>query len=138
MAGTCVVASRMIMLSVLAAVLSLASASTTPAQRCPDPVPQTSGSHSFRQQGESFEIPITLGNCHPVALELRWANGRNNGANLQVTFLDSADQPILRRSISAFVTGSVQFPFATMENQRWLRAGSVMMSVTSISTFRRA
>ncbi len=127
-----VVTSRL--LAVCLVLLCLAAASTTQAQRCPDPVPQTSGSHSFRQQGESFEIPISLADCQPVALELRWANGRNNGANLQVTFLDSAGQPIHRRSISAFVTGSVQFPFSTMENQRWERAGSVMMSITSVST----
>ena len=132
------VVARQVMLAGLVVAACLAASSTSQAQQCPDPVPQTTGSHSFRKQGESFEIPIVLADCHPVALELRWANGRNNGTNLQVTFLDSADQPIHRRSISAFVTGSVRFPFATMENQRWVRAGSVMMSVTSVSSIPKS
>lgn len=101
------------------------------AQECPDPPPQTSGIHRFRQQGESFDIPIILADCRPVLLELRWANGRNNGSNFHVTFLDSDNQPIYTKEVSGFMTGSFQFPFAMLEPQPWLSAGS-MMSVASV------
>ena len=96
-------------------VLFLVHASSAYAQTCPDPAPQTSGSHSFRQQGESFDIPISMADCQPVALELRWSNGRNNGSNFHVTFLDSDNQAIYTKEISGFLTGSFQFPFATLE-----------------------
>jgi hypothetical protein len=119
-------------------VLCQGEASTLQAQQCPDPVPQTSDSHSFRRAGESIEIPISVANCQPVALELRWANGRNNGSNLHVIFLDSANQPIQQKEISAFMNGSVRFPFATMENKRWVRAGSVMMTVTSVPSIPKS
>jgi hypothetical protein len=109
----------------------------TYAQQCPDPVPQTSGSHSFRQQGESFEIPISLADCQPVVFELRWANGRNNGSNFHVTFLDGDNQPIYTKEISAFLTGSFEFPFATLEPQPWLTAGGTL-SVVSGATVPRA
>ena len=95
--------------------LFLFGVSSTKAQTCPDPAPQTSGSHSFRQQGESFDIPISVADCQPVALELRWSNGRNNGSNFHVTFLDSDNQAIYTKEISGFLTGSFQFPFATLE-----------------------
>ncbi len=95
--------------------LFLLGAPGTKAQTCPESPPQTSGSHSFRQQGESFDIPISVGDCQPVALELRWSNGRNNGSNFHVTFLDSDNQAIYTKEISGFLTGSFQFPFATLE-----------------------
>ena len=104
-------------------------------QTCPDPPPQTSGTHRFHQQGESFDIPISLGDCQPIALELRWANGRNNGSNFLVTFLDSQNQPIYTKEISGFMTGNFQFPFATLEPQPWLGSSS-MMSVPAIVTIR--
>jgi hypothetical protein len=119
------------------------------AQGCADAEMQTTGTHSFRRALEIFEIPITQVRssndaaaatsqevvvCQPVALEVRWANGRNNGTNLHVTFLDSAGQTIYTKEISAFVNGRVEFPFETMENQRWVRSGSVMMTVTSVSS----
>jgi hypothetical protein len=104
-------------------------------QTCPDPPPQTSGSHRFHQQGESFDIPITLGDCQSIALELRWANGRNNGSNFLVTFLDSQNQPIYTKEISGFMTGNFQFPFATLEPQPWLGSSS-MMSVPATVTIR--
>jgi hypothetical protein len=97
--------------------LFLACALKTYAQTCPDPPPQTSGSHSFRQQGESFDIPISVADCQPVALELRWSNGRNNGSNFHVTFLDSDNQAIYTKEVSGFLTSSFQFPFATLEPQ---------------------
>ena len=95
-------------------------------QTCPDPPPQTSGSHSFRQQGESFDIPISIADCQPVMLELRWANGRNNGSNFHVTFLDSDNQAIDTKEISGFLNGSFQFPFATLEPRASLSSLSMI------------
>ena len=95
----------------------LACTASADAQICPDPPPQTSGSHSFRQQGESFDIPISVADCQTLGLELRWSNGRNNGSNFHVTFLDSDNQAIYTKEISGFLTGSFQFPFATLEPQ---------------------
>jgi hypothetical protein len=102
-------------------------------QVCPEPPPQTSGTHRFRQQGESFDVPISLGDCQPVALELRWANGRNNGSNFHVTFLDSENQPIYIKEISGFFTGNFQFSFATLEPQPWLRSGSMISAPATVT-----
>ena len=96
------------------------------AQTCPDPPPQTSGSHSFRQQGESFDIPISMADCQAVMLELRWANGRNNGSNFHVTFLDGDNQAIYTKEISGFLNGSFQFPFATLEPRASLGSLSII------------
>jgi hypothetical protein len=102
-------------------------------QTCPDPPPQTSGSHSFRQQGENFEIPISIADCQPVALELRWSNGRNNGSNFQVTFFDSDNQAIYSKEISGFLSGSFQFPFATLEPQPSLGSLSLIAVPVSVT-----
>ena len=115
--------------------LSLVCLDSAYGQACPDPPPQTSGSHRFRQQGESFDIPISLGDCQPIALELRWANGRNNGSNFLVTFLDNNNQPIFTKEISGFMTGNFQFPFATLGPQPWLGSAS-MISVPTTVTIR--
>ncbi len=64
--------------------------------------------------------------CQPVALELRWSNGRNNGSNFHVTFLDSDNQAIYTREISGFLTGSFQFPFATLEPRPSLGSQSLI------------
>jgi hypothetical protein len=106
---------RLPVLTLLWLALFFVWVSSAYAQTCPDPAPQTSGSHSFRRQGESFEIPISAGDCQAVSLELRWSNGRNNGSNFHVTFLDADDQAIYTKEISGFLTGSFQFPFATLE-----------------------
>jgi hypothetical protein len=113
--GTNVYSFRFKVSGLLCFALFLFGAPGTKAQTCPDPAPQTSGSHSFRQQGESFDIPISVADCQPLALELRWSNGRNNGSNFHVTFLDSDNQAIYTKEISGFLTGSFQFPFATLE-----------------------
>lgn len=106
--------------------LLLMCVSSAWAQTCPDPPPQTSGSHSFRQQGESFDIPISVADCQALMLELRWANGRNNGSNFHVTFLDSDNQAIYTKEISGFLNGSFQFPFATLEPQASLSSLSMI------------
>lgn len=92
---------------------------------CPDPVPQTVGNHRFRQAGESFQIPITMGDCQPVALELRWSNGANNGSNFVVTFLDEGNQPIYSKLIWGFLTGNQQFPFGGPDAP-WLGSASLI------------
>lgn len=97
----------------------------TRAQVCPDPPPQTSGVHRFRQQGESFDIPIAVPGCNAVALDLHWANGRNNGSNFAVTFLDVDNQPIYTKTIFGFLTGTFQFPFATFDSEPWLGSRSM-------------
>src|SRR2546425_5297260 len=94
-------------------------------QVCPDPPPQTSGVHRFRQQGESFDIPITVSGCNAIALDLRWSNGRNNGSNFAVTFLDVDNQPIYTKVIFGFLTGTFQFPFASFDSEPWLGSRSM-------------
>ena len=97
------------------------------AQECPDPAPQTTGTHMFRRVGETFEIPIALGDCQAIALTLRWSNGRNNGGLLNLTFLDSDDRPLYAKQVSAFMTGVFEFPLMPVEQQ-----GYGMMSVQSV------
>lgn len=96
-------------------------------QECPDPAPQTTGSHLFRRLGETFEIPIALGDCQAISLTLRWSNGRNNGGLLNLTFLDSDDRPLYAKQVSAFMTGVFEFPLMPIEQQ-----GYGMMSVQSV------
>jgi hypothetical protein len=96
------------------------------AQVCPDPPPQTSGSHGFRRAGETIDIPISIADCQPISFVVRWSNGRNNGSFLVVTFLDSLNQPIASRSLSSFQTGSFEFPFASLDSQPWFARGSVV------------
>jgi len=90
---------------------------------CPDPVPQTAGTHRFRGAGDSFNIPINIGDCLPLALDLRWSNGANNGSNFIVTFFDTNSQPIYSKLIWGFMTGNQQFPFTMLE---WLGSASIM------------
>src|SRR6266850_6896478 len=91
---------------------------------CTDLPGQTSGSVRFRHVGEMVEIPIrgeaiqeSGVDCEPVSLDLHWANGRNNGSNLSVTFLDGTKRPIFARQISAFLIGVLQLPLSSFEAQ---------------------
>ncbi|MFN2511235.1 MAG: hypothetical protein ABR568_07295 [Pyrinomonadaceae bacterium] len=102
------------------------------AQVCPDPAPQTSGSHGFRRVGETIDIPINVADCQPIAFVLRWSNGRSNGTSLVVTFLDSTNQPIHSRSLSGYLTGSFEFPFASLDPQPWFARGSMVSVPTTI------
>jgi hypothetical protein len=92
-------------------------------ERCADPGGQTWTTHRFRQLGETIEIalrgdgvPASVADCEPVTLELRWANGRNKGSNLNVTFLDGNNRPLYARSISAFLTGVRQFELSSFDS----------------------
>ena len=78
--------------------------------------------HKFRYVGETIEIairgdnvPASVADCEPVALELRWTNGRNNGSNFNVSFLDGNNRSIYGRQITAFLTGEIQFSLSSYE-----------------------
>ena len=114
-------------------VMSLLSTDLIYSQTCPDPAPQTSGSHSFRRKGEIIDIPIQAGDCQPVALELRWANGRNNGSNFRVTFFDTNNQPIYVKEVSGFQAGNFEFPFNGLEPRRWLGSRGMLSIPSSVT-----
>ena len=114
-------------------VLCLFCQAEAKAQVCPDPPPQTSGVHRFRQEGESFDIPITVPGCNAIALDLRWANGRNNGSNFAVTFLDVDNQPIYTKTIFGFLTGTFQFPFTSFNSEPWLGSRSMYASPAKVT-----
>ncbi|HEY3025672.1 MAG TPA: hypothetical protein VGJ55_05945 [Pyrinomonadaceae bacterium] len=105
---------------------------------CADLPGQTFGTYKFRRVGEAIEILIRSANvtasearepvgvasvtasdadCEPVALELHWANGHNNGSNFNVTFLDNNNRLISAKQISAFMTGVLEFPLSSFEAQ---------------------
>jgi hypothetical protein len=115
--------------------ISLALSGRAVAQECPDPAPQTSGTHVFRQLGETIEIPIGLADCQVLGVTLRWTNGRNNGSKFNVTFLDSNDQPIYTRGVLGFMTGTYEFPLlgpSSIEPQPWLGSRSLISLPASV------
>jgi hypothetical protein len=124
----------------------------TDQQACAEAGARTSGTHIFRRQGESIEIQISggpasgnkgderasLADCQAVALELRWGNGRNNGSNFSVTFVDSTNRPIYTRQLNGFLTGTIQFslsPASSLESRPWLGT-PWMISVPSSVTIQ--
>lgn len=89
-------------------------------QLCADLPGHTSGTLRFRRLGETFEIPIrgesapaSAVDCEPLTLDLHWANGRNNGSNFSVTFLDANKRPVFARQVSAFLSGVLQLPLSS-------------------------
>src|SRR6266516_4439202 len=112
---------------------------------CADVPGETSGTYKFRRLGETIEIPVRSANmtasegkespriagepasvasgtasdadCEPVALELHWANGHNNGSNFNVSFRDNNNRLISAKQISAFMTGVLEFPLSSAEAQ---------------------
>ncbi len=98
---------------------------------------QQSGSHNFRRQGESFEIPMTLADCQVESLELRWSNGRNNGSLFHVTFVDSDNQAIFTKDLNGFLSGSFQFPFSTQPSYGtpWLMAVPIKVTIETARPF---
>src|SRR5262245_48007046 len=109
---------------------AVAEAQTTP---CPDPVPQTAGTHLFRRPNDRFSIPIKIGDCQTVGIDLRWSNGRDNGSNFVVTFLDEYQQPIYTQLIYGFMTGNRDFPFLGNDSQPWFGNGAVLATPTSLT-----
>jgi hypothetical protein len=96
-------------------------------QLCADATKQTSGLYRFRKAWDSFEIDLRenspgFENCEAVSLELHWANGRNNGGNFNVTFVDASNRPIYTRQLSGFMTGNYEFPLSLsgVESKPWL------------------
>jgi hypothetical protein len=114
----------------------------TEAHLCADLPGQTSGTHRFRYLGETIEIPIrgddvpaSVADCEPVALEVRWANGRNNGSNFTVTFLDGNKRPIYSKYLSGFMAGVVQYPLSSFA-QPMFGPSPAMISVPSSVTIQ--
>lgn len=110
---------------------------------CADLPGQTSGIHRFRQLGETIEIsirgdsvPASVADCEPVALELHWANGRNNGSNFNVTFLDGNNRPIYARQISAFMTGVLHFPLSSFDAQPVYGSSLAMVAIPTTVTIK--
>lgn len=130
--GSCPVLIRL----ALCLAVGLALLETSHAQECPDQ-PDTSGSHSFRRIGETIEIPITLAGCQPVALDVHWSNGRNNGGLFNLTFLDGNDHTLYTKQISAFLSGRFEFP---LEPVQTLSASGVvsLMAVPTLVTVQAA
>ena len=109
---------------------------------CPDIPGQTSATHRFRRLGETIEIsirgddvPSNL-NCEPVALDLRWSNGRNNGSNFTVTFLDANNRPISSKPISAFLNGVAQFPLSSFDAEPVYGSSMGLISVPTKVTIQ--
>ena len=99
--------------------------------------------HRFRHVGEKIEIPIRgdsvpagVADCEPVALVLHWANGRNNGSNFNVTFLDGNNRPIHARQISGFLSGVLQFPLSSFDTQPVYGSSLAMISVPTTATIQ--
>jgi hypothetical protein len=114
----------------------------TEAHLCADLPGQTSGTHRFRYLGETIEIPIrgddvpaSVADCEPVALEVRWANGRNNGSNFTLTFLDGNKRPIYSKYLSGFMAGVVQYPLSSFD-QPMYGPSPAMISVPSSVTIQ--
>lgn len=112
-------------------VLGCAGDAYSQIQPCPNPVPQTTGTHIFRRPGDSFKIPIRMADCQPLALDLRWQHGPNNGSNFMVTFLDENDVAIYSELVYGFMTGNRGYPFLG-ETQPWLGGGSMVIMPASV------
>ncbi len=116
---------------------------TTEPRICPDVPGDTSATHRFRQQGETIEIPIrgehvpaSVADCEPVSLDLQWSNGRNNGSNFSVIFLDNNDRPISRKSIVGFQDGLAQLPLSSFGTHAVRGASMSMISVPTTVTIQ--
>lgn len=109
---------------------------------CPDPAPETSGSHNFRRLGETIEIPVTLADCQAVSLELRWSNGRNNGSNFNITFHDTSNRVIYTKQIFGFMTGNFEFPFSSFYTAPYFGSRAMIsvpatVTIEAVSPFAR-
>jgi hypothetical protein len=109
---------KKLIMSVAISLLFLSSANAQD-KSCPDIPGQTSATHRFHHEGETIEIALRTDSpdCEPVSIGLHWANGRNNGSNFNVTFLDGGNRPIYARQVSAFMTGVLEFPLSSFEPQ---------------------
>jgi hypothetical protein len=76
------------------------------------------------------KIPVLVGDCQPLQLDLRWSNGPNNGSNFVVSFLDENDQPIYSQLVYGFMTGNREYPF--LGEQPWLGNGAMIAMPVSV------
>jgi hypothetical protein len=67
--------------------------------------------------------------CEPVALDLHWSNGRNNGSNFNLTFLDSTNKPIYTKSFSGFLAGNLEFDLSSDDFRRVYASSMTVVSV---------
>jgi hypothetical protein len=111
-------------------------------QLCVDPG-QTRVTHRFRYEGETIEIPLrgdsvpaSVADCDPVALQLHWSNGRNNGSNFSLTFLDGNNMPIFSKGITAFLSGVLHFPLSSIDTQPAYGNSLVMVDVPATVTIQ--
>jgi hypothetical protein len=81
-------------------------------------------------------VPASVADCEPVTLELRWANGRNNGSNFKVTFLDGNNSSIYTRTISAFLTGELQLPLSSFDTRPAYGSSLALISVPTAVTIQ--
>lgn len=103
------------------------------AQECPNPAPDSSGSHSFLRVGETFDIPLSLADCQSIALDLRWSNGRDNGSVFNLTFFDSKNRVLYSKRIAAFLSGAFEFSLSPIESLASPNNGSVMPTPTRVT-----
>lgn len=121
---------------------------------CADLPGQTSGTRRFQRLGETIEIslrrdgnvaddahgsgsanetdggaPASSVDCEPVALDLYWSNGRNNGSNFNLTFLDSTNKPIYTKSFSGFLAGNLEFDLSSSDFRRVYASSMTVISV---------
>ena len=103
------------------------------AQECPNPAPDSSGSHSFSRVGETFDIPLSFANCQSIALDLRWSNGRDNGSVFNLTFFDSDNRVLYSKRVSAFLSGAFEFPLSPTESSSSPGKATVMPTPTMVT-----
>jgi hypothetical protein len=128
---------------------------------CADLPGQTSGTRRFLRVGETIEISlrgdVAVGerieggdgserldrgerasgvDCEPVALDLHWSNGRNNGSNFNLTFLDSYKKPIYTKSFSGFLAGNLEFDLSSSDFQRVYASSMTVISVPATVTIQ--
>ncbi len=110
---------------------------------CADLPGETSATYKFRQLGETIEIslrgdsvPASVAECEPVALALHWSNGRNNGSNFNVTFLDGDNRPIFAKQFTAFMSGVLEFPLSSFDAQPEYGSTLGMISVPTTVTIQ--
>jgi hypothetical protein len=118
---------------------------------CADVPGQTSGTRRFQRLGETIEIslrrdvkaadgtpegdgrtPASRVDCEPVALDLHWSNGRNNGSNFNLTFLDSTNKPIYTKSFSGFLAGNLEFDLSSSDFRRVYASSMTVFSVPAV------
>jgi hypothetical protein len=119
---------------------------------CADLPGQTSGTRRFLRVGETLQIslrgdvgnadkveggaPASVAACEPLALDLHWSNGRNNGSNFNLTFFDNNKKPIYTKSFSAFLAGNLEFDLSSSDFRRVYASSMMVTSVPASVTIQ--